>query len=64
MGAVNRFSGKSGGGLGGKIIPLDLELRRRFDIWLSYHPDNEVSSGCGHDRLAGAGFYSRKIPVV
>jgi DNA-binding transcriptional LysR family regulator len=26
--------------LGGKIIPLDLELRRPFDIWLSYHPGN------------------------
>jgi DNA-binding transcriptional LysR family regulator len=24
--------------LGGKIIPLDIELRRPFDIWLSYHP--------------------------
>jgi DNA-binding transcriptional LysR family regulator len=24
--------------LGGKIVPLDLELRRPFDIWLSYHP--------------------------
>jgi DNA-binding transcriptional LysR family regulator len=24
--------------LGGKIVPLDIELRRPFDIWLSYHP--------------------------
>lgn len=24
--------------LGGKIIPLDIEWRRPFDIWLSYHP--------------------------
>jgi DNA-binding transcriptional LysR family regulator len=24
--------------LGGKIIPLQIELRRPFDIWLSYHP--------------------------
>ena len=24
--------------LGGKIIPLDLELRKHLDIWLSYHP--------------------------
>jgi DNA-binding transcriptional LysR family regulator len=24
--------------LGGKIAPLDLELRWSFDIWLSYHP--------------------------
>ena len=24
--------------LGGKIIPLEIELRRPFDIWLSYHP--------------------------
>jgi DNA-binding transcriptional LysR family regulator len=24
--------------LGGKMIPLDIELRRPFDIWLSYHP--------------------------
>jgi hypothetical protein len=26
--------------LGGKIIPLEVELRRRYDIWLSYHPGN------------------------
>jgi DNA-binding transcriptional LysR family regulator len=26
--------------LGGKIVPLDIELRRPFDIWLSYHPGN------------------------
>ena len=26
--------------LGGKIVPLDVELRRPFDIWLSYHPGN------------------------
>ncbi len=26
--------------LGGKILPLDVELRRPFDIWLSYHPGN------------------------
>jgi len=26
--------------LGGKIIPLEVELRRPFDIWLSYHPGN------------------------
>jgi DNA-binding transcriptional LysR family regulator len=24
--------------LGGKMIPLEIELRRPFDIWLSYHP--------------------------
>ncbi len=24
--------------LGGKMIPLEVELRRSFDIWLSYHP--------------------------
>jgi DNA-binding transcriptional LysR family regulator len=24
--------------LGGKIIPLEVELRWRYDIWLSYHP--------------------------
>ena len=24
--------------LGGKIIPLEIELRQPFDIWLSYHP--------------------------
>jgi DNA-binding transcriptional LysR family regulator len=24
--------------LGGKMIPLDIELRRPYDIWLSYHP--------------------------
>jgi DNA-binding transcriptional LysR family regulator len=28
------------GALGGAIIPLDVELRRPFDIWLSYHPGN------------------------
>jgi DNA-binding transcriptional LysR family regulator len=28
------------GALGGTIIPLDVELRRPFDIWLSYHPGN------------------------
>jgi DNA-binding transcriptional LysR family regulator len=26
--------------LGGKIVPLDLDLRWAFDIWLSYHPDS------------------------
>ena len=26
--------------LGGKIIPLEVELRRRCDIWLSDHPGN------------------------
>jgi DNA-binding transcriptional LysR family regulator len=26
--------------LGGTIIPLDVGLRRPFDIWLSYHPGN------------------------
>ena len=24
--------------LGGKIVPLEIELRRPFDIWLSFHP--------------------------
>jgi DNA-binding transcriptional LysR family regulator len=24
--------------LGGKIVPLDIELRKHLDIWLSYHP--------------------------
>ena len=24
--------------LGGKMIPLEIELRRPYDIWLSYHP--------------------------
>jgi len=28
--------------LGGKIIPLEIELHRPYDIWLSYHP------GSGH----------------
>jgi DNA-binding transcriptional LysR family regulator len=28
------------GALGGKIIPLEVELRRPLDIWLSYHPSN------------------------
>lgn len=28
--------------LGGKMVPLEIELRRPFDIWLSYHP------GSGH----------------
>ena len=26
------------GALGGKIVPLEVELRRPYDIWLSYHP--------------------------
>lgn len=26
--------------LGAKIVPLEIELRRPFDIWLSYHPDS------------------------
>ena len=26
--------------LGGKIVPLELDLCRPFDIWLSYHPDS------------------------
>jgi DNA-binding transcriptional LysR family regulator len=28
------------GALGGKIIPLEVELPRPLDIWLSYHPGN------------------------
>jgi DNA-binding transcriptional LysR family regulator len=28
------------GALGGKIIPLEVELPRPMDIWLSYHPGN------------------------
>ena len=24
--------------LGGKMVPIEIELRRPFDIWLSYHP--------------------------
>jgi hypothetical protein len=50
---------------GGKIIPLDLELRRSFDIWLSYHPGNSrIPRVAAHDRLIGEGFRSHKIPVV
>jgi hypothetical protein len=26
--------------LGAKIVPLEVDLRRPFDIWLSYHPDS------------------------
>jgi DNA-binding transcriptional LysR family regulator len=26
--------------LGARIVPLEIELRRPFDIWLSYHPDS------------------------
>ncbi len=26
--------------LGGEMVPLEIELRRPFDIWLSYHPGN------------------------
>ena len=26
--------------LGAKIVPLEIDLRRPFDIWLSYHPDS------------------------
>ncbi|MBI4273672.1 MAG: LysR family transcriptional regulator [Rhizobiales bacterium] len=25
--------------IGARVIPLDLDLRRPFDIWLTYHPD-------------------------
>jgi DNA-binding transcriptional LysR family regulator len=28
------------GALGGKIIPLEVELRQSLDIWLSYHPSS------------------------
>jgi DNA-binding transcriptional LysR family regulator len=28
------------GALGGKIIPLEIELRQSLDIWLSYHPSS------------------------
>jgi DNA-binding transcriptional LysR family regulator len=27
--------------LGGSMIPLEIELRRPYDIWLSYHPGSE-----------------------
>ena len=33
--------------LGGKIIPLEIELNRPFDIWLSYHPGSGRIPGCG-----------------
>ena len=33
--------------LGGKIIPLEIELRRLYHIWLSYHPGSTVSRGYG-----------------
>jgi DNA-binding transcriptional LysR family regulator len=26
--------------LGSKIVPLEIDLQRSFDIWLSYHPDS------------------------
>src|SRR3954466_8913999 len=26
--------------LGAKLVPLDIDLRRPFDIWLTYHPDS------------------------
>jgi DNA-binding transcriptional LysR family regulator len=26
--------------LGGEMVPIEIELRRPFDIWLSYHPGN------------------------
>ncbi|MET0876096.1 MAG: LysR family transcriptional regulator [Tardiphaga sp.] len=26
--------------LGSKVVPLDIDLRRSFDIWLSYHPNS------------------------
>ena len=51
--------------LGGNIIPLEVELNRPFDIWLSYHPGSRPDSpDPAHDRLAGRGIQSRKIPVV
>ena len=33
--------------LGGKIIPLEIELRRPYDIWLSYHPGSGRIPGYG-----------------
>jgi hypothetical protein len=41
---------------GGKIIPLDLELRGAHDIWLSYHPGNGRILRVRHmiDRLGAA----------
>jgi hypothetical protein len=50
--------------LGGRIIPLEVELRGPFDIWLSYHPGSGRIPRVRHDRLAGGGLQSRKIPVV
>ena len=32
--------------LGGKIIPLEMELRWPLDIWPSYHPGGAASLGC------------------
>jgi hypothetical protein len=30
----------SASAFGAKIVPLEVDLQRAFDIWLSYHPDS------------------------
>ena len=49
--------------LGGKIIPLEIELCRPFDIWLSYHPGSSRIPRVRHmiDWLVEA-FNSAKFP--
>lgn len=27
--------------IGARVVPLDIDLRRSFDIWLTYHPDSK-----------------------
>lgn len=39
--------------LGGKMIPLEVESYRSFDIELSYHPGSGPIPRVAHDRLAG-----------
>ena len=51
--------------LGGRSSRWRSGCDRPFDIWLSYHPGSgRIPRVRQHDRLAGGGFQSRKIPVV
>src|ERR1700680_3276653 len=51
--------------LGGEMVPLEIELRRPFDIWLSYHPGNGRIPRVRHmiGWLGGA-FHPARFPRV
>src|ERR1700757_4908100 len=53
------------GAIGGKMIPLEIDLRWSFDIWLSFHPSSGRIPRMGHmiDWLVG-GFNFPKKPRV